>query len=308
MVFTDLRLPVVGAPMFLVSGPDLVVAQGQAGILGTFPALNARSTEAFGDWCDEIAGRLPPGAPWGVNLIAAPTNTRLEADLAVCVDRKVPVVITSLRAPRDISEAVRGYGGIHLHDVTTVQHAEKALDQGASGLVLVAAGAGGHAGRLSPFAFAAEVRRFFAGPLLLGGGIGTGAGVLAAQAAGVDAAYVGTRFIPATESLAPERHRAMILEAGADDIVNTPLFSGVAANYLRASVVEAGLDPKTLPAGARLDPDTPRPEGLRAWIDILSAGQGVASSAKVETAAEIVDTLETEYRAALTRIMPEGAA
>jgi nitronate monooxygenase len=304
MHFSDLRLPVIGAPMFLVSGPDLVVAQGKAGILGTLPALNARTTEAFADWCDEIAARLPEGARWGVNLIAASSNRRLEADLGICVDRKVPVVITSLRAPREIATAVREYGGLHLHDVTTVRHAEKALADGASGLILVAAGAGGHGGRLSPFAFAAEVRRFFSGPMVLGGGIATGAGVLAARAAGADAAYVGTRFIPTAESLAGERHRRLILAAGADDIVYTPLFSGVAANYLKASVVEAGLDPNALPAGSRLAPDTPRPEGVKAWIDILSAGQGVAASEKIETVAEIVDVLAREYRTAFDRIAP----
>ena len=301
-VFHNLRVPVVAAPMFLVSGPELVIAQCRAGILGTLPALNARSTEDFANWCDRIIANLPEGTAWGVNLIVAPSNTRLEADLAVCVAKKVPLVITSLKAPAEVAQKVTAYGGIHLHDVTTLRHAQKALESGCSGVVLVCAGAGGHGGTLSPMAFAAEVRRIHQGPMLIGGGIGTGAGVLSARAAGADAAYVGTRFIAAEESLASAHYRQMLIDASSADITYTPLFSGVAANYLSQSIVESGLDLSSMPTGPKLAPDATKPEGLRTWVDILGAGQGVGAVERVEPVESIVAELEVEYQAAINRL------
>ena len=300
--FLDLRVPVVAAPMFLVSGPDLVIAQCRAGIVGTLPALNARTTEDFADWCDRITSSLPEGTMWGVNLIAAPTNTRLDADLAVCVAKKVPLVITSLKAPAEVAARVKGYGGMHLHDVTTLRHAKRALASGCNGLVLVCAGAGGHGGTLSPMALSYEVRRIHRGPMLIGGGIGTGAGVLAVRALGADAAYVGTRFIAAEESLASERHRNMLIASTSADITYTPLFSGVAANYLSQSIVENGLDPAALPTGPRLGAELAKPEALRAWVDILGAGQGASAVERSEPTESIVATLEAEYQAALRSI------
>lgn len=301
-LFRDLRVPVVAAPMFLVSGPDLVIAQCRAGIVGTLPALNARTTEDFADWCDRIFASLPEGTAWGVNLISTPTNARLDADLAVCVAKKVPLVITSLHAPAEVAQQVTAYGGMHLHDVATLRHAKKALASGCSGLVLVCAGAGGHGGTLSPMAFGDEVRRIHKGPMLIGGGIGTGAGVLSARALGADAAYVGTRFIAAEESLASAHYRQMLIDATSADITYTPLFSGVAANYLSGSIVENGLNLSAMPTGPKLAPGETKPEGLRAWVDILGAGHGAGAVERVELAEAIVATLEAEYQAALRSI------
>ncbi len=299
----DLRVPVVGAPMFLVSGPELVIAQGRAGILGTFPSLNARTTEEFAEWCDRISQSLPEGTPWGVNLIAAPTNARLGADLEICMAKKVPVVITSFHAPPEIAQKVIGYGGIHLHDVATLRHAKKALASGCSGLILVCAGAGGHGGTLSPMAFADEVRRIHDGPMLIGGGISTGAGVLAARAAGADAAYIGTGFIAAEESMASPDYRQMLIEAGSADITYTPLFSGVAANYLSQSIIRSGLDLATMPTGPKRAQDQAKPEGVRTWVDVLGAGQGAGAVERIETTETIVARLAAEYQAALTRLV-----
>lgn len=302
-LFRDLRVPVVAAPMFLVSGPGLVIAQCRAGVLGTLPSLNARSTDEFAGWCDRIASSLPPGTPWGVNLIAAPTNARLDADLEVCVAKKVPLVITSFHAPPEIAQKVIAYGGVHLHDVATLRHAQKALASGCSGVVLVAAGAGGHGGTLSPMAFADEVRRIHDGPMLIGGGIGSGAGVLAARACGADAAYVGTRFIAAEESLASDQYRQMLIAAGSGDITYTPLFSGVAANYLSQSIIESGLDLATMPIGPKRPPEMKKPEGVRTWVDVLGAGQGAGAVERVESTEAIVATLAAEYQAALARLV-----
>lgn len=301
-LFRNLRVPVVAAPMFLVSGPRLVIAQCQAGVLGTLPSLNARTTSDFAEWCDRIIEALPDGTPWGVNLIAAPTNTRLDADLEVCVAKKVPLVITSFNAPPEIAQKVTGYGGVHLHDVANLRHAKKALASGCSGVVLVCAGAGGHGGTLSAMAFADEVRRIHDGPMLIGGGIGTGAGVLAARAAGADAAYVGTRFIAAEESLASANYRQMLIDASSTDITYTPLFSGVAANYLSQSIVESGLDLDAMPIGPKRPEDQPKPEGIRTWVDVLGAGHGVGATRTVESTEAIVATLEAEYAAALDRL------
>lgn len=289
-----LRLPVVAAPMFLVSGPELVVECCRAGVLGTFPALNRRTTEAFSGWLEEIQESLTPAdAPFGVNLIVHPTNTRLEADLAVVVEHRVPVVITSLGAVPEVVEAVHGYGGLVFHDVTTLRHARKAAGAGVDGLVLVAAGAGGHAGALNPFAFVASVRPWFDGALLLAGGITSGDDVAAAIAMGADLAYLGTRFLATQESLAGDAYRAMVMAAGAADVVYTPAVSGIPANFLAGSLSASGIAPAGPPA---------EHEDVKAWRDVWSAGHGVAGITDVPTVAELVDRLETDYRAACRRL------
>ncbi|MCH1989716.1 NAD(P)H-dependent flavin oxidoreductase, partial [Achromobacter xylosoxidans] len=250
------RLPIIGAPMFLVSGPDLVAAQCGAGIIGTFPSLNARPQEQLHDWINRIEERLAAArradprarvAPYGVNLIVHPSNARWQGDLAICAERRVPLVITSLHPPEAVVRAVHAYGGQVYHDVTTVRHARRALDAGVDGLILVSAGAGGHAGRLNPIALVNEIRAFYDGPLALSGCISHGKDVLAAQALGCDFAYMGTRFIATRESLANDAYREMILRAQAADVTYTPYFSGVPANYLSESIRATGLDPARLP-------------------------------------------------------------
>lgn len=289
-----LRLPVVAAPMFLVSGPELVVACCRAGVLGTFPALNRRSTAEFASWLDEIEGALSPtDALFGVNLIVHATNTRLEADLAVVVEHRVPVVITSLGAVPEVVEAVHAYGGLVFHDVTTLRHARKAASAGVDGLVLVAGGAGGHAGTLNPFAFVASVRPWFDGTLLLAGGLSSGADVVAARALGADLAYLGTRFLATSESLAGGPYRDMVVRAQASDVVYTPAVSGIPANFLAASLAAAGIDPADPPA---------EHEDVKAWRDVWSAGHGVAAIADVPTVAELVDKLEADYHRTLARL------
>ncbi len=241
-----LKLPVIGAPMFIAGNPKLVAEQCKAGIVGSFPALNARPKEALDEWLAEIERALaahPGAAPYAVNQIVHKSNDRLEHDLEVCIRHKVPITITSLRAPNDVIPAIHAYGGIVLHDVINVRHAEKALEAGVDGLILVCAGAGGHAGTLSPFALIGEVRRFFDGPLVLSGAIASGSAILAAQAAGADLAYIGTRFLATPEASVPERYKDEILRSTAADIVYTDLFSGVHGNYLRHSVLAAGFDP-----------------------------------------------------------------
>lgn len=289
-----LRLPVVAAPMFLGSGPDLVVACCNAGILGSFPALNARSSSGFEAWLDEIDARLAPGAaPYGVNLIVHRSNPRLEADLEAVVRRKVPVVITSLGAVRDIVGAVQSYGGLALHDVISRRHAEKAAEAGVDGLIAVCAGAGGHAGTLSPFAFVPEIRQVFDGLVLLAGALSTGAHVLAAQALGADLAYMGTRFLATREAMASAAQKEMMLAARAGDIVYTPNVSGVPANFLKASLLAAGVDPAALER-----PELDIHSEAKAWKEIWSAGQGVGSIADLPGAAELADRLAAEYAAA----------
>jgi nitronate monooxygenase len=312
-----LRLPVIGAPMFIVSGPELVLAQCKAGIVGAFPALNARPQEALDAWLTRIATDLDayraanPGAavpPFAVNQIVHSSNSRLEADLEVCVRHRVPIVITSLRPPHPVVERVHAYGGIVLHDVVSVRHAEKALEAGVDGLILVCAGAGGHAGTLSPFALVNEVRRFYDGTLAVAGAITDGAGVLAAQAMGCDLAYLGTRFIATREANASDRYKQMILDARAADILYTPYFSGVHGSYLKPSIRAAGLDPDTLAAAppGQMNYDK-REERPKAWKDIWSAGQGVGNITDVPPVAELVDRLEGEYRAARARLAPAPA-
>lgn len=312
-VFQNLRVPVIGAPMFLVSGPELVIGQCKAGIIGAFPALNARPQELFDQWLTQIETELAkhqrenPGArigPYAVNLIVNPANKRLEQDAETCVRHKVPIVITSLSAPTDIAKRVHEYGGIVLHDVVKVRHAEKALEAGVDGIILVCAGAGGHAGRLNPFALVNELRAMFDGPLVLAGAITNGSGVLAAQAMGCDAAYIGTRFIATRESLAVDRYKQMLVESSAEDIVYTPFFSGVAGSYLKPSIKAAGLDPDNLPVqtGEKLK-YTSRDERPKTWKDIWGAGQGVGNIDSILPAGALVDRIAQEYESAKARLL-----
>ncbi|QDL94651.1 nitronate monooxygenase (plasmid) [Paroceanicella profunda] len=304
-----LRLPVVAAPMFLASGPDLVVETCRAGALGTFPALNQRSTEGYGDWLSEIAARLaeiaaaggPAPAPFGVNLIAHRTNPRLAADLEMTVRHKVPVVITSLGAVPELVEAVHGYGGLVFHDVISLRHARKAAVAGVDGIIAVCAGAGGHAGRMSPFALSSEIRAFFDGTLLLAGALNTGAHVAAARAMGADLAYMGTRFIATREAMSPPAHKAMILAASASDVLYTDRISGVHANFLRDSILAAGLDPDALPAHEGLD----MAADVKAWKTIWSAGEGVGGISDLPGAAALCARIGAEYRAALAGVLAD---
>nr|WP_293810790.1 nitronate monooxygenase [uncultured Bosea sp.] len=294
-----LRVPVIAAPMFLISGPDLVVTCCQNGVIGSFPALNRRTTAGFADWLDEIAGRLDgagDAAPFGVNLVVHRSNPRLDADLAVVIERKVPLVITSLGLNRDLIKAVQGYGGLVFHDVTSLAFAAKAADAGVDGLIAVSAGAGGHAGPLNPFAALADIRRIFDGVLVLGGALGNGAQVAAARMAGADMAYLGTRFMATRESLAPDALRAMLLDASAADIVYTPAISGVHGNFLRPSIVAAGRDPDDVSKPAGYDFGTTE---AKAWRDIWAAGQGVGAIDDVPGAADLCRRLAGEYEAAL---------
>ncbi len=294
-----LRMPVVAAPMFLVSGPELVVASCRAGVLGSFPALNQRTTEGLREWLRQIDGELTDAdAPYAVNLIVHPTNARLRADLEVVVEHKVPVVITSLGAVPDVVDAVHSYGGLVLHDVTTLRHAQKAAEAGVDGLILVSAGAGGHAGTINPFALMATVRPWFDGIIALAGSITTGADVLAARALGADLAYLGTRFIATAESSAPEGYTQQILEAGAGDIVYTPAVSSIPANFLAASLAAAGVDPASVPDPMHLGSE----QEFKAWRDIWSAGHGVAGIHDVPSVAQLVDRLAAEYDEAKARL------
>ncbi len=290
-----LRLPVIAAPMFLVSGPDLVVESCNAGIIGTFPSLNQRTTEGYAQWLDEIKSRLKPdAAAFGVNHIVHPTNTRLMADMMVSVEHKVPLIITSLGAVREVVDAVHGYGGVVFHDIANVRHARKAAEAGVDGLIMVANGAGGHAGVVHPFALIEEVRRFFDGTLILSGCISTGRDVAATRMLGADFAYLGTRFIATNESAAQPEYKQMIVEAGSMDVTYTPAVSGIPANFLTASLLANGIDPKTLPEH-KLDMG----EEAKAWKTVWSAGQGAGAVADVPGTAELVERLRSEYREAV---------
>ena len=308
-----LRLPVIGAPMFIVSGPELVIAQCKAGVVGAFPALNARPQELLDEWLTQIKAELAahraahpgvPVAPFAVNQIVHGSNDRLQHDLDVCLKHQVPIIITSLRPPGDVVQAVHSYGGLVFHDVISVRHAEKAIEQGVDGLILVCAGAGGHAGTLSPFALLPEVRRIFDGTIILSGAITTGRAILAATALGADLAYLGTRFIATQESLAIERYKQMLVDSNAEDIVYTPFFSGVHGNYLKPSIAATGLDPENLPAAdkTKMDYGAGRRNRPAAWRDIWGAGQGVGSIGEIPSVAEAVAALEADYRAALGRL------
>jgi nitronate monooxygenase len=306
-ILQKLRLPVIGAPMFIAGNPKLVIAQCKAGIVGSFPALNARPQEALDTWLTEIETALagdPKAAPFAVNQIVHKSNDRLEHDVEVCIRHKVPITITSLRAPNDVVAKIHAYGGIVLHDVINVRHAKKALEAGVDGLILVCAGAGGHAGTLSPFALIGEVRRFFDGPIVLSGAISSGDAVLAAQAAGADLAYLGTRFLATPEASVPERYKEELLRSAAADIVYTDLFSGVHGNYLKHSVEAAGFDPLNLP---KSDPNkmnfgTTGGAEKKVWRDIWSAGQGVGQIDAIAPVAQVVDKLAAEYAAARKRL------
>ncbi len=292
-----LKLPVIAAPMFLVSGPDLVVETCNAGVIGTFPSLNQRTTEGYRDWLQEIKGRLTPNAAaFGVNHIVHPTNPRLMADMMVSVEEKVPLIITSLGAVRDVVDAVHGYGGIVFHDIANVRHARKAAESGVDGLILVANGAGGHAGIINPFALINEVRQFFSGTIILSGCLSTGQDVAGALMMGADFAYMGTRFINTTEAMAPEAYKAMIIDSGATDIVHTPAVSGIPANFMIKSLEANGIDPKTLPEH-KLDMG----EEAKAWKTVWSAGQGAGAIHDVVPAGELVSRLISEYRQATDR-------
>jgi nitronate monooxygenase len=293
-----LALPVIGAPLFIVSNPDLVIAQCKAGIVGAFPALNARPKEELDTWLTRLGTELgADDAPYAVNQIVHGSNDRLEHDLELCAKHRVPMIITSLRAPGEVVRAVHGWGGIVFHDVTNLRHAEKALEAGVDGLILVAAGAGGHAGTISPFALVAEVRRIWNGPIALSGAITQGRQILAAQAMGADMAYMGTRFIATAEANAAERYKAMITESSAADIVYTPYFTGVAGNYLKHSIAAQGLDPDALPVADKTSMNFGSTR-VKPWKDIWGAGQGVGTIEDAPPAAEVIARLRQEYTAA----------
>jgi nitronate monooxygenase len=309
-ILSGLRIPVVGAPLFIISQPELVIAQCKAGVVGAFPALNARPPEQLDAWLTQIADELAawtaahperPAAPFAVNQIVHKSNDRLAHDLELCVKHRVPIVITSLGAREDVNQAVHSYGGIVLHDVINVVHARKAIDKGADGLIAVCAGAGGHAGALSPFALVDEIRAWWDGPLLLSGAIANGRSVLAAEALGADLAYIGSAFIATTEANASERYKAAIVESSAADIVYTNLFTGVLGNYLKPSIVSAGLDPDNLPTS---DPSKMNfgASSTKAWRDIWGCGQGIGGIREIPSAGALVDRLVDEYAAAKRRL------
>ncbi|HRL94638.1 MAG TPA: nitronate monooxygenase family protein [Pseudomonas sp.] len=303
-----LRLPVVAAPMFLVSNPQLVLACCNSGIVGSFPALNQRDSSGFRAWLEEIqAGLHSDAAPYAVNLIVHHSNPRLQDDLAICVEKRVPIIITSLGAVKEVVDAVHSYGGLVFHDVTTRRHAEKAAEAGVDGLIAVAAGAGGHAGTWSPFALIAEIRQFFDKTLLLAGCLNHGHEILAAQLLGADLAYLGTRFIATQESHAGEAYKQMLLDAKAADIIHTPAVSGIPASFMRQSLQAAGYDLQRLQDkgevnyGEKLKPVS---DEAKAWKTVWSAGQGVGDIDDLPSVAELVARLDAEYRAARQRFTP----
>lgn len=311
-VLQNLTLPVIASPLFIASGPALVAAQCKAGIVGSFPALNARPAALLDTWLTDLQAELAdyqlahPDAkigPIAVNQIVHQSNDRLAHDVEVCVKHRVPIIISSLRAPpKEMLDAIHSYGGIVLHDVISIRHAQKALEAGVDGLILVATGAGGHAGTLSPFALVGEVRKFFSGPLVLSGAIATGDAVLAAQAMGADFAYIGSRWLATRESNVSDAYRDAIVEAAAADIVYTNLFTGVHGNYLKKSIVLAGLDPDALPEADKSAMNFGSGGGAKAWRDIWGAGQAVGLMDDVPTVAEMVLRLKREYDAARARL------
>ncbi len=312
-LFDRLRLPVIGSPLFIVSGPELVIAQCKAGIVGSFPALNARPQTMLDEWLHQITEELAtwnrsnpdrPAAPYAVNQIVHKSNDRLEADIATCAKWQVPITITSLGAREDLNQAVHGWGGIALHDVINDRFARKAIEKGADGLIPVAAGAGGHAGTLSPFAFMQELREWFDGPIALSGAIGSGRSILAAQAMGADFAYIGSPWIATVEANADQAYKDGIAEGRASDIVYSSLFTGVHGNYLRGSIVRAGLDPDNLPEGdvTKMNFGSGGNTKVKAWKDIWGSGQGIGAVTAVETVADRVDRLEAEYRVAVAEL------
>jgi nitronate monooxygenase len=308
-IFDNLRLPVIGSPLFIVSGPELVIAQCKAGIVGSFPALNARPQAQLDEWLHQITEELAahnranperPAAPYAVNQIVHKSNNRLQEDIATCAKWQVPITITSLGAQVELNDAVHSWGGIVLHDVINDRFAHKAIEKGADGLIPVAAGAGGHAGVTSPFALMQEIREWFDGPVALSGSIAHGASVLAAQAMGADFGYIGSAFIATKEANAVEGYKDNIVEAKAADIVYSDLFTGVSGNYLRQSIERAGMDPENLPKGdiSTMNFGSGGNSEAKAWKDIWGSGQGIGAVKAVKTVAEFVDQLEAEYRAA----------
>jgi nitronate monooxygenase len=309
----NLRLPLIGAPMFIVSRPALVIAQCAAGVVGSFPALNARPQSLLDDWIKEIKDGLQqareenpdaPIAPFAVNQIVHMSNSRLFADMETCVKHEVPIIITSLRPPDDVVKAVHSYGGLVFHDVISLRHARKAMEQEVDGIIAVCAGAGGHAGTLSPFALIKEIRREFDGALILSGCMSNGGDILAAQAMGADLAYMGTRFIATEEAHAVDDYKNMIVDSNAVDIVYSSYFSGVSGNYLSKSVEQAGFDPENLPEGDLSTMDFAKREEneVKAWRDIWSAGQGSGSVADILPTRELVLRMEEEYNAMRSRL------
>lgn len=305
-----LRIPVIGAPMFIVSGPELVIAQCQSGIVGSFPALNARPQPMLHEWLSrikdevgEFAARNPdtPIAPFAVNQICHRSNDRLMADMETCVKHQVPIIITSLRPPAEVVDAVHGYGGVVFHDVINLRHARKAIEQGVDGIIAVCTGAGGHAGTTSPFALVKEIREVFDGTIILSGSMTTGNDALAAQAIGADLAYIGTRFIATKEANALAEYKQMIVDSQSADIVYTSLFTGVHGSYLRGSIERAGLDPDALPTGDKSRMDFASAKA-KAWRDIWGAGQGVGSVHDIPSVHDLVMRMESEYREAQSRL------
>lgn len=308
-----LRVPLIGAPMFIVSGPELVIAQCQAGIVGSFPALNARPQATLGEWITRIQNELgeyqeanpdDPVAPFAINQIVHASNSRLRDDMETCVEHRVPIIITSLRPPEDVVKAVHSYGGLVFHDVISLRHAEKAISQGVDGIVAVCAGAGGHAGPLSPFALVKEIRKEFDGAIILSGSITSGRDVLAARAMGADLAYSGTRFIACEEANAVPEYKEMIVASNAADIVYSSLFTGIHGSYLKGSIANAGMDPDNLPEGSKADMDFAKAgkSGAKAWKDIWGAGQGVGDIDEILPAREIVMKFEREYKDTLAEL------
>ncbi len=314
----NLRVPVVGSPLFLVSGPELVIAQCKAGIIGSFPALNARPAEVLHEWLTRINTELeeykaanPDAvvAPYAVNQICHASNDRLMVDMETCVKHKVPIIITSLRPPAEIVEAAHSYGGVVYHDVINVKHARKAAEEGVDGLILVCAGAGGHAGALSPFALLREVKEWFDGTILLSGAIGDGFCVASALAMGADLAYMGTRFIATEEANADQSYKDMLIQSAADDIVYSSLFTGVMGNYLKPSIAAAGLDPNNLPEAdkSKMNFGSGGNMKTKAWKDIWGSGQGIGGIQDVEPVEAVVSRLETEYRAAIDSLVQRAS-
>lgn len=317
-VLQNLRIPVIGSPLFIISNPDLVIAQCKAGVVGSFPALNARPEAQLDEWLDRITTELAeydaknpdrPSAPYAVNQIVHKTNNRLEHDVEMCVKYKVPVVITSLGAREEVNQAIHSYGGIVLHDIINSIFARKALEKGADGLIAVAAGAGGHAGTISPLALIQDIREFFDGPLALSGAMGNGGAVAAAQAMGADLGYIGSAFISCDEANAVDGYKDMIVQSDAKDIIYSNLFTGVHGNYLAPSVAQAGLDPNNLPESdpSAMNFGSGGNQEAKAWKDIWGCGQGIGAVKSRMSTAEFVDKLEAEYVAAIEALQQRRA-
>ena len=312
-ILSNLRLPVIGSPLFIISGPELVIAQCKAGVVGSFPSLNARPISQLDEWLDQITSELDaynkanpdrPAAPFAVNQIVHKTNNRLEEDLELCVKYKVPFVITSLGARTEVNDAIQSYGGIVMHDVINTVFAHKALEKGADGLIAVCSGAGGHAGTLSPFALIQEIRQWFDGPLALSGSIASGSSIAAAQAMGADFAYIGSAFIACDEARAAEGYKDMIVDSASKDIIYSNLFTGVHGNYLAPSIARAGLDPNDLPESdpSKMNFGSGGNQKSKAWKDIWGCGQGIGAIEQRMPTAKFVDKLEQEYNAAIAAL------